>query len=1092
MPTARLTITTSTLAIALSAFLAAPAAAQTAPGTTPEPGQPDCVDNNNNGVCDPIETTAAPAPAPGATTDEPLVVTGSRIPRRNYTEVEPTITVTSQDIEERGFSTLGQALNEQPAFGVPGATPVGGQSAFGPGQNFVDFFSLGSQRTLTLVNGRRFVGSNTSSIFGPTGSGGSQVDLNIIPTKLIDRVETIAVGGAPIYGSDAIAGTVNIVLRRNYQGIELDGQYGISQRGDNPDYRLRALAGKNFAGGRGNVVVSAEYNKQKGLLFTDRALTRSGDFFGARTSASEPFRNRIFPDRRIPAISDAGIPLVGGGAFGLDFPLSPNQSGTFIGDPSLNFGVNPTGLTSDQFRFDANGNLIPINFGNPTGLPTAFNINASGGNGFSLVPLSNLLSSVSRVNAVTLGQYELTDNVRLFAEGWYTRSTGKNLRDQPEYNSGLFDAAGAPAGNFILSVDNPFLSTAARTAILNSIANNPLSDQNFGLDYQGNPLTGPQNYFYLGRANTDLISGESKGKVEVMRGVLGLDGKINVFGNRELNWEIVGNYGRSKTTATQRSLATRNLLNALDAVVGPNGQIICRPGGSLYPTTGISDAAAPTISTTCAPLNPFGIGQASQAARDYVTGISKPEALNQQAVFTASVAGPIASLPGGSLAFALGYEHRYESQKFDPGAFFRGGPDNTPLVDENGDGNPNNDPSSFGQTVPIVGSNASFNTDEVFGELRAELIGPDNNIPFIRALELKGAARYVNNSLSGGDLTWTAGGRYQPVRDLTIRGNYTRSIRSPSITEFANPTQSFFGFATDPCDQAEVDNGPNPTQRRANCIAAGIANPSTFSALSNQRSFPQGVAGDRSLSAEKADSWTIGALLQPTFLRGFQASVDYVDIKIKDVITDFGADQVLAACYDSSNFASNPFCARTSRDASGQLDFIRTGYANQAILRYKGIIANAGYTSRAPWLGASSKLGVKVDYQYLDTLGSQTVGGTFVNNAGTIGLSKHKGLANFTYDDKVFNALIGFSYLGKAKFSNTNAANFQTPDRVGSVVFVNTAIGFDIAERFQLRFVVDNVFDTKPPYPSPVGGGTVTYFRGILGRYFRAGATVRF
>lgn len=1048
-------------------------------------------DNPADGVLD--ETNA------DESEDQAIIVTGSRIARPNYDTVEPVIVTSSKDIEDRGFSTIGQALNEQPSFGVPGATPVGTQSAFGPGQNFVDFFSLGSQRTLTLVNSRRFVSSNNSSIFGPTGSGGSQVDLNIIPTKLVDRIETIAVGGAPIYGSDAIAGTVNVVLKRNYEGIELDGQYGISTRGDAADYRVRALVGTNFAGGRGNIVVSGEYNKSDGLLFTDRELTSSGDFFAGRTSTTEPFLRRIFPDRRIPSVSESGIPLVGGGAFGLDFSLSPEQNRRFVfGTPNENFGVNPAGQPQAQLRFDNAGNLIPIDFGNPTGLPTAFSIDFSGGNGFSLVPLSNLLSEIERVNAVALGQFNITDGVRLFAEGWYTRSTGTNLRDQPEYNSGVFGAAGSPSGNFILSVDNPFLSPAARAAIINSINTNPNSDQAYGIDYQGNPLPGGvQNYFYLGRANTDLVSGRSKGKVEVYRGVLGLDGDVSFFGDRQLKWELVGNYGRSKTTAENRALSTRNLLNALDAVTGPGGTIICRPGGTRFPTTGISDAAAPTVSSTCAPLNPFGLNQASQAAKDYVTGIARPEALNEQAVFTASIAGPLFSLPGGDFAFALGYEHRYESQKFDPGAFFSGGPDNTPTVDENGDGNPANDPSPFGQTVPIVGSDEDFNTDEVFGEVRADLIGPNQNIPLIRALELRAAGRYVENSFSGGDFTWTAGGRWQPIRDVTIRGNFTRSIRSPSITEFANPTQSFFGFATDPCDRDNVNNGPNPAQRRANCIAAGIANPDAFSALSDDRSFPGGVAGDPTLSAEKANSYTIGVLLQPRFLRGFNASVDYVDIKIKDVITDFSADQVLAACYDSTNFATNPFCARTSRDpAAGlnnnQLDFVVAGYANQSQLRYKGIIANMTYNFDAPFLSPDGRLGVDVDYQYLDTLGSQTEGGAFTNNAGTIGLSRHKGLANFTYNDKTFGALIGLSYLGKARYSNIEAANFRTPDSVGDVMFVNTAISFNVAERFQLRFVVDNVFDQEPPFPAPVGGGTITYFRGILGRFFRVGASVRF
>lgn len=199
-----------------------------------------------------------------------IIVTGSRISRANFDTVEPSVVISGDQIESRGFETLGQALNELPAFGVPGSSPVGAQSSFGPGQSFVNFLGLGSERTLTLVNGRRFVGSNTASIFGPTGQGGNQVDLNVIPTKLIDRVETIVIGGAPIYGSDAIAGTVNVVLKRDYEGLEIDGQYGISDRGDAANYRFRGLAGKNFLDGRANITISGEYNKGEGLLQTAR------------------------------------------------------------------------------------------------------------------------------------------------------------------------------------------------------------------------------------------------------------------------------------------------------------------------------------------------------------------------------------------------------------------------------------------------------------------------------------------------------------------------------------------------------------------------------------------------------------------------------------------------------------------------------------------------------------------------------------------------------------------------------------------------------------------------------------------------------
>lgn len=196
------------------------------------------------------EDTTAPeasqAGAPEAGGDSEIVVTGSRIPRANFDTAQPAVVIGAEQIETRGYTNLGDALDELPAFGVPGDNPVGDQAgSFGAGQTFVNFFGLGDQRTLTVVNGRRFVSSNTASIFGVTGAG-SQVDFNIIPTLVVDRVETVAVGGAPIYGSDAIAGTVNIITRRKFDGLRLDAQQGISQRGDAREVRVGALAGHSL------------------------------------------------------------------------------------------------------------------------------------------------------------------------------------------------------------------------------------------------------------------------------------------------------------------------------------------------------------------------------------------------------------------------------------------------------------------------------------------------------------------------------------------------------------------------------------------------------------------------------------------------------------------------------------------------------------------------------------------------------------------------------------------------------------------------------------------------------------------------------
>jgi iron complex outermembrane recepter protein len=983
--------------------------------------------------------------------------------------------LSSQQIEARGFNTLGQALNELPSFGVPDSSPVGLQSSFGPGQSFVNFFGLGSQRTLTLVNGRRFVGSNTAAIFGPTGAGGDQVDLNVIPTKLIDRVETVAVGGAPIYGSDAISGTINVILKKNYQGIELDGQSGITEYGDAPEYRFRILAGHNFGGGRGNITFAGEYNQQEGLLYTDRRLPSLGRYYDTPLDPNYAYQQQFYSDRRIPLTAETGVPLVGQflqSALGANIILPPSYQQLFFGG-FFDEGVSG-GVPGQTLRFDNFGNLVPINFGTTTSL-----VNASGGNGYSLTNLSNLLTNTKRYSAILTGSYELTSHIRLSGEAWYTHSEGTNLRDQPEYNGGLFGAPGDPSGQIVLSVNNPYLTTAARTTIVNEIANNPLSDQNFfGVN---------QDYFFLDRANTDLVTGRVRGQVDIYRIVGALDGDFNVFGDKTWKWELSANYGRSTTKSSIPTINFQNFQNAVDAVRDSSGNIVCRPG--------YTSSTGPTISSVCAPLDLFGYNVASQAAKNYITMIATPRSVNEQQDYVASLTGPLVALPGGNLSFAVGYEHRWEHENFDPSAAYRGAPDPNPLVDSNGDGDPTNDYVSYGQTVPIVPINAGYHTDEVFGELQAELVQPSNNIPLISSLNLQAAGRYVHHSVNGGAFTYTLGGRWAPIRDLTFRGNFTHSIRSPSITEAQNPAQSYFDFATDPCDKTQVNNGPAPATRKANCTAALAAKGLTpaqianFNALSDDRSFTQAVAGEGTLKNETANSWTVGAILAPRFIRGLTVSGDYVDIKVSNVITAFGSGDVLSACYDSASFPNNPFCSRILRDNAGQLSYIVTGYANKDRLRYRGIVANADYRVRTPFLGDRSSVGVGVSYQHLFEL-STTTGGTTTNTAGNIGYAKDKGVLTLTYDNTVFGLFTQFSYIGPS-FQNVNyAPNFVAANREKSVVFTNVGVTFDVAQRLRLQFNVDNVFGTLPPYPS--SGTNDVYFRGTFGRFYRFGATVRF
>jgi len=984
-----------------------------------------------------VESVQSGAAADDFSEDE-IIITGSRIPRAGFDTPQPAVVLGGEQIETRGYTNLGDALDELPAFGVPGNNPVGGQTgAFGAGQTFVNFFGLGDQRTLTVVNGRRFVSSNTASIFGPTGSG-SQVDLNVIPTLIVDRLETIAVGGAPIYGSDAIAGTLNIITKRNFEGIQFDGQYGISEEGDAAEYRLGGIIGTNFGGGRGNITVAAEYNHADGLTGYDRPNEGLGRFFTTCADPDAPSNQCLIQDRTLPVLSEFGIPTL------YDFVvLSPDQAAAFGIQPGI---VDANG---NPLAFDRSGNLVPIDFGTATGNL----ITSDGGSGFRLP--ENLLTETRRILATALAHYEVTDNVRIFGEAWYANSRGTQLRDQPVYNTYLFGAPGDPDGQFIIDLDNPFLSDSARAIIQQNLLTNPIAQST--------------DSFLLTRANTDIIPADGYSEVELIRFVGGIDGSFQALG-RDMNFEVVGVYGESTTKGRERALVQQNFENALDAVDDGSGNIICRPG--------YENAPIDTVSSTCAPLNPFG-QQISREALDYITTFADPRAKNEQWVFTASVSGSLFDIWGGGVGFVLGYEHRNEKADFEPGEFFFGLPDP-------------NDPTSrtqFGRSIPIDPVSGKFNTDEFFGELRIPLLSQDQNIPLVHSLELNGAFRYIDHSLAGGDPTYTLGATWQPIRDITIRGNYTRSVRAPAVTELFNPTSQIFTTADDPCDARFLDGGPNPANRQANCAAAGL--PPDFSSNIVDFTSEGTLSGNTNLTNEKADSWTIGAVIRPRFLRGFTLAVDWVDIELTNAIQDLDATQTLQACYDDPGFPS-AICDNITRDAGGQVTFIQTGYANAASRNFQGLVAELDWRIQTPFLGAESSVSIGVNYLYNDELEFRVGEGDLTTLRRSIGYSKHQATTNLTYRNRGFLAQLQAQYIGPALFDPDEQPNNRDYPGVDGVTFFNAAVQYDINERFQLRLVVDNLFDTDPPFPSPGGGGRVTYFDGILGRYFKVGARARF
>jgi iron complex outermembrane receptor protein len=1007
-----------------------------------------------------IAANAQEKPKSAAGTEElqEVVVTGSRIARPDLDRLEPTMITSAATFDERGYLDVGQALSENPAFGVQPSSSANTQSAFGIAQSFVDLYGLGSQRTLTLVDGRRFVSSNTASLNtsgsnSSVGGPGQQVDLNTIPTKLIDRVETISVGGAPIYGADAIAGTVNIILKKDFQGLDVDAQAGVSGHIDAWNYRLRALGGQNFADDRGNITTVAEITKTDGLVGTARSVY-SQDYQFESPAVPGKYQTVLTPGGTVGGINYGGIPMVDDavvyGATGIGLPASP--TGTY--------GV--TGPGGQLLAWSQGSNLAPYNPGTPTGNP----VFTSDGEGERLSQVSTLLSPTERMNFDVLGNFKINDNVKVFTEGWFSETHATDLLQQPAYNTFLFGSAGTANGNFVVNVNNPFLSPANQALIQTALNNYAaaLGGKGF-IDPNWNP-----NQFYVARASTDLQSGRATATEVLARGVMGLNGDFSLW-DRSFNWEVAANYGSSSNTSVQPAYVFQNVQNALNATLNSAGQIVCAGNPVNAPTT--------TVSSTCAPLNIFGNGSPSLAARQYITHLATATSDNSQRDVTANIGADLFKLPAGEVKASFGYENRRESADFSPDSFYS---------------------ETLGQ-LSATGIEGSYITNEVYGETLIPIFAPSQDIPGLHRVELEGAARRVDNSIAGTATTWTEGMRWEPTEDFQVRANRTKSIRAPAITELFLPSATSFQFANDPCDHNFVNQGTAPATRKANCTAAGI-DTNTFTSNVVNATAKGTSSGNTDLQSETADSRTIGIVLRPRWVPKLNIAVDYIDIRLTNAIETLTLQQLLYACYDSTDYPNNPSCSSFTRNSAGQITTFHAGYVNAGILHFQGIQAALDYTMDLPQdLGAlQGRMSYLETRQLVSQIGSASpnqyagqLGGT-----GETGVPTSKGTVDLMYLKGPFSWDWQGIFIGSSNFSNLNTQFSQDYLTVGRWWLINSTLGYDVSKNFKVRLIVDNVFDKEPPFPALAGTGgnflnaTSLYFSGIIGRTYQLSADLHF
>lgn len=966
--------------------------------------------------------TAEEAPQSGA-----IMVTGSRIRNPNLTGFAPTTTIDREFIDQRNFINVADAINTLPQI-RGSVTPNGDQAAFGQGVNFINNFGLGSNRTLTLINGRRVVSSNPPSLFGPAAAG-TQVDVNIIPAALVKAVDIASAEGAPVYGSDAIAGTVNFILDDRYEGLSLNATSGIYEEGDGYSYRFEGVYGTKFAGGRGHLQMSAFYTYTDGILQSQRQ-----DFLDELTV--QP--NLIEAGRLAPGVGFDTGPADGNPAtvvfrgLGL-FPLS--NTGVIFGGP---LGVTtstarPTGAVGNQaFQFDAAGNLVPYNVGTRVrsligGVATPSGNNSIDGDGFKFSDFGQLTSDLRRFGANLFANYDLTDKINVFVEAQYFDSRADELVQQPTFNTPLF---GGASSALTFNVNNPFLSAQARGVLKGAGVTN----------------------FTLSRANVGFADLTGFAETEFMRGVIGARGDFKLF-NNDWNWETAFNYGKSNITDFRQDINVQNFVNATNVATNAQGQIVCAanlPGG--FTGTPVQAGFNPVPDAACVPFNFFG-NQASAAALDYVTSDNVTQTNLEQVVFNANVGGTLFKFNNNDVSVNGGYEYRREKGSFIPSEFEQLGRGRGAAV------------------TPIVGE---YTLNEVFGEVLLPLISPDNDM-LIESAIVYGRGRYVDNTVNGGFFSWAAGGSIAPIQDIEFRGNFTRSFRAPALTELFLPQANAFGFVPDLCMPGAITGGANPTARQRNCNAFLAAFPNVQRPQqASVASVPIIVGGNPTLANEQADSYSFGGIFRPRFLRNFSLTVDYINIAISNPIAQLSVAQINSGCFDNDNFNTadpangNSFCSLIRRQANGEVvndpgnPGVRTGFQNGNRIDYEGIQSAMLYATSLEGIGIKGTLQARGDLTVVLRRQIDITGVAPARSDAVIGDPTWAGQFTLNYTNKRWGIGSVWRYVGEQLFSRFD----RTPDarqfdKLDAFVTTDVNVFYRTEDNFRLNFAVRNLFDRR-------------------------------
>lgn len=1004
---------------------------------------------------------------------ETVVVTGSRIPQTGLYSTSPVTAVSSQEVALSGTSNVEKLLNNLPGvFADFGSTDSNGSS----GTATVDLRGLGAARTLVLVDGTRLM---------PADPAYPYADLNNIPAALVDHVEVLTGGASAVYGSDALAGVVNFIMRKDFQGIELDGQYSVNQaangtkRFDNlqtaqgyptapknwwggQDVDATLLMGTNTADGKGNITAYVSYRNTQPVLQSKRDFSACALAFyqGYQTCAGSSNYNRWKSFDNAAASLPNAFFQTGTGAAG---------SGAF---------VPYTGAAGQTFNYG---------------------------------PLNYLQRPDTRYTAGYFGHYQISPMADVYSSLMFAddHTVAQIAPSGAFYGSGPTNFPGTQSPGYLqVNCANPLM-----TAQENSLLCGQLPGDSFVADPryaaggyfggQGN-ITAGQALTYVGRRDIEGGNRQDDLRHTSYRMKVGMKGDLG----SGWTYDVYGQYGLTLYSETySNEWSKQRVQNALQVTYNAAGQPSCGsvPDGALK---------GYVFDPKCVPLDIFnGIGSVTPGMLDYVGGQGLKEGWTQEQVLSGSVSGDLGSIGGqlpwakSPIGVAFGAEYRSEEIKLTTSRDFSSN-------DLYGQG---------GATLSIP--NSGFNVTEGFGEIRVPVV---QGQPFMEDLTLNAGYRYSSYSTVGAVTSWKAGVEWQVIDDLKFRGSYNRATRAPNVLEsFAPLNVGLFG-GQDPCATSSAG------------MCATVTNHGNSAALTCPAAqCNAGYGGNAALKPEVSDTWSIGAVLTPTFLDGFTATVDYWNIKVQDYIGNISPTTTLAGCYTSGDAAKEAFyCPLIHRSSSGALfgaGYVSATNLNQPYLKTSGIDFEANYqTDLADWgvhdAGSLSANFVGTWLQHIET--KDSVFDDAYDCKGYYGVVcytpnptwRHKlrvtwsspwdfdisvdwrHISSVKLDANSTNTLIGGSVpTGPAAYAcaaHLNGIRDCFDNQISAYDYFDLSGTWTVSPNVQLRAGIQNIFDKSPPAMDstfygvsapPFGNGnTYPNVYDSLGRTMFVGATIKY